>query len=173
MERYATRLARHAVELRVSQLSSRRACSRSSPRSPQHLPRYLARFASRLLSSSSASVLSTPTINETELWRDQFGFRKLIVLTTSTGKAFALDSASGAVIWSRLIGASSKEGGSVDVKGAWVTRAAQSGETPRVVIVASSSEPQVRMLLSNDPVGYSSSSRFFISHAWSLLRSRL
>ncbi|KAL7412117.1 hypothetical protein BDY24DRAFT_393298 [Mrakia frigida] len=121
-EPFADRLLRHVVEAR-------------------HLPAYLARFVSRLVSSSSAaSVLTTSPSTSTEdgLFRDQFGFRKLLVVGTSTGKVFGLDSSNGNIVWSKLLGKSVVEGGSLDILGVFVTRPAKTGLKPRVTIVGSS-----------------------------------
>lgn len=38
------------------------------------------------------------------LSRDAFGFRKIIVTITSTGKIYGLDSANGNILWSRILG---------------------------------------------------------------------
>jgi hypothetical protein len=37
-----------------------------------------------------------------DMARDQFGFKKLILVTTASGKVFALDSTKGAIIWTRF-----------------------------------------------------------------------
>lgn len=107
----------------------------------QHLPSYLARFAYRLATSSSAtSVLTTAPATSTEdaLFRDQFGFRKLVVVGTSTGKLFGLDSSNGNIVWSKLLGKSVREGGSLDILGVFVTRPAKTGLRPRVAVIGSS-----------------------------------
>lgn len=68
------------------------------------------------------------------MWRDQFGFRKLIVIGTSTGKLFGLDSSDGRIVWSRLLGKSTADE-SLEIEGVWVTRASQTGLRPQAVAV--------------------------------------
>lgn len=110
----------------------------------QRLPGYLLRFIGRFTSASSSVVVTGQS--ERELWRDQFGFRKLIIVGTSTGKVFGLDSASGGIVWSRLLGKSVAESGSsFAISGLWTTRPAQTGGRPVVAIVGASSEGAVSL----------------------------
>lgn len=44
------------------------------------------------------------------MWRDAFGFRKFLVVSSSTGKVFGIDTARGDIIWSRLLVDASHKG---------------------------------------------------------------
>jgi len=73
----------------------------------QHLPRFILRFITRFATGSYDSASTTPpvaNISSVPLARDSFGFRKVIIVATDLGKLYALDSASGAILWSRVLG---------------------------------------------------------------------
>ena len=74
----------------------------------QDFPQYVVNFVRRFITGSYASVstpISTPSSNNsTALFRDAFGFRKIIVVATPHGKVYGLDSANGEIIWSRVFG---------------------------------------------------------------------
>ncbi|PFH46226.1 hypothetical protein AMATHDRAFT_70337 [Amanita thiersii Skay4041] len=77
---------------------------------PQYITNFIIRFttgsypslvppsAMRSSSSGSANATVSPMV------RDPFGFRQLIIVATHLGKVYALDSASGEVVWSRVLG---------------------------------------------------------------------
>lgn len=70
------------------------------------------------------------------LHRDQFGFQKLLIAVTNSGKIYALDSANGNIIWSRNLGLLSQDGPEVRVEGMWVVRDHSQGG-PVVAVLAS------------------------------------
>jgi hypothetical protein len=69
------------------------------------------------------------------LHRDQFGFQKLVLVATGSGKLFALDSANGNIVWSRLIAFSGPNGSDLDVKAMWNVRDGSSGVGGPVVSI--------------------------------------
>lgn len=75
----------------------------------RNFPQYVSHFASRFVSGSGAlgTTPVAPVAESTEggtLVRDPFGFRKILVVATSKGKVYGLDSASGETVWSRVFG---------------------------------------------------------------------
>lgn len=75
----------------------------------RNFPQYVSHFASRFVSGSGAlgTTPVAPVAESTEggtLVRDPFGFRKILVVATSKGKVYGLDSASGEIVWSRVFG---------------------------------------------------------------------
>ena len=61
---------------------------------------YLFHFTQRFLTGQHAITTLTPT-NDSEgaLWRDTHGFKKLVVLATSTGKIFGIETQRGDIVW--------------------------------------------------------------------------
>jgi hypothetical protein len=79
----------------------------------QDLPRFLVNFARRFVTgsyasphyaTSSRSSPKNPISTEPLLSRDTFGFRQIIVASTSYGKVFGIDSGNGEIVWSRVFG---------------------------------------------------------------------
>lgn len=75
----------------------------------QDFPQYVVNFVRRFVTGSYASVsapVSTPSSNNStiSLFRDAFGFRKVIVAATPHGKVYGIDSANGEIVWSRVFG---------------------------------------------------------------------
>ncbi|KAF9219877.1 DUF1620-domain-containing protein [Gyrodon lividus] len=91
----------------------------------KNLPQYLFHFITRFVTgsyaspsspvslSSPSSIQSTiprsipsqsPTSTMTTLVRDPFSFRQLLIASTAQGKLFALDTSTGAIVWSRILG---------------------------------------------------------------------
>ncbi|KAI0076779.1 hypothetical protein K474DRAFT_1675313 [Panus rudis PR-1116 ss-1] len=76
----------------------------------QGFPTSVVKFVKRFVSGNYAPALSASQqqqqqeVNTTTLSRDPFGFRKLIIVGTTHGKVYALDSASGEIVWSRVFG---------------------------------------------------------------------
>ncbi|KDQ19878.1 hypothetical protein BOTBODRAFT_27299 [Botryobasidium botryosum FD-172 SS1] len=70
----------------------------------QNLPSFIIRFAKRFVTGSYAHI-SDATDGSTEgtLWRDTFGFKKIIVAVTSTGKVFGIESGRGHIVWSQRL----------------------------------------------------------------------
>ena len=61
---------------------------------------YLFHFTQRFLTGQHAITTLTPTSDtEGALWRDPHGFKKLVVLATSTGKVFGIDTQRGDIVW--------------------------------------------------------------------------
>lgn len=54
--------------------------------------------------SSAAELGLDATATPSALFRDEFGFTKVIVAITSTGKIFGINSATGALLWGRILG---------------------------------------------------------------------
>ena len=88
--------------------------------------------------SLSAAMTATANSNHSSaLYRDSFGFRKVIVAATAHGIVLGLDSSSGAVLWRRLLGlgwAQEVGGRHVPVK-MFVVKTVQDGQRPQVVII--------------------------------------
>ncbi|KAG8922109.1 hypothetical protein FRC02_012128 [Tulasnella sp. 418] len=95
-EGFVARLGRHSGEIK-------------------NLPSYIIRFGKRFLTGSYLSPSTPAALSPSELYRDTFGFRKLIVAVTSTAKVIALDSTTGNEVWGRLL--SYHEGGGAPVTG--------------------------------------------------------
>lgn len=53
---------------------------------------------------SGAELGLDATATPSALFRDEFGFTKVIVAITSTGKIFGINSATGALLWGRILG---------------------------------------------------------------------
>lgn len=54
---------------------------------------------------NQSSLLTTKNnIQSDEAVRDEFGFRQIIVVATMFGKVYGIDSATGSVVWTRLLG---------------------------------------------------------------------
>ncbi|KAG6816901.1 hypothetical protein H0H87_001854 [Tephrocybe sp. NHM501043] len=75
----------------------------------KNFPQYLNGFIRRFLTGSYASTTSVPepfsaSSSEDTLIRDAFGFRQIIVAATVQGKVFGLDSSTGRIVWSRVLG---------------------------------------------------------------------
>ncbi|KAF5367352.1 hypothetical protein D9615_010290 [Tricholomella constricta] len=78
----------------------------------QNFPEYLVGFIRRFLTGSYASPTSAPvpvslssdSSFQGSFTRDAFGFRQVIVAATVQGKVYGLDSSSGRVVWSRVLG---------------------------------------------------------------------
>lgn len=113
----------------------------------QDLPQYAAHFGRRFLMGSAASTPtkpSGPTKKEpTPLFRDEFGFRKLLVVATSTGKIFGIDSDGGHIVWSRFL-AEALFGGSIRPVKIFTTVSVSDARDPEVVLVAERVSPGVR-----------------------------
>ncbi|EPQ55571.1 DUF1620-domain-containing protein [Gloeophyllum trabeum ATCC 11539] len=103
-------------------------------------PRYLAAFVNRFLTGSyetTSSVLPSAVNASGLLTRDTFGFRKVIVAATGFGKIYGLDSSTGDVLWSRILGLgwAAEVGAVIRPLKIYVTRTVADGDTPQVVVV--------------------------------------
>ncbi|KAF5353540.1 hypothetical protein D9756_007937 [Leucocoprinus leucothites] len=75
----------------------------------QKLPAYILHFTERFFTSQSTlsqlpTKLNIQPGDQLSLVRDEFGFRQIIVVATMFGKVYGLDSATGEVVWTRLLG---------------------------------------------------------------------
>ena len=94
------------------------------------------RFATGSYASVSTSA-AADVDSAGVLFRDEFGFRKVIVVATGRGTVFGLNSGNGAILWSRVLGlgwAAEVGGRHIPVK-LFVTRTVSDGESPQVVLV--------------------------------------
>ena len=67
------------------------------------------------------------------MFRDQFGFQKLVILATARGQIYAIDSAHGNIVWSTRLPEGDEQ---VDVIGMWNVRSGLDLGSPVVAIVA-------------------------------------
>ncbi|KAF7317656.1 hypothetical protein MKEN_00853200 [Mycena kentingensis (nom. inval.)] len=72
-------------------------------------PAYAAAFVQRFV--GGAEVVLSTTASNAPLIRDAYGFRQILVVATSYGSVFGLDTAGGSIIWTRVFGSS--DGGDV------------------------------------------------------------
>ncbi|GJJ09321.1 hypothetical protein Clacol_003543 [Clathrus columnatus] len=98
-------------------------------------PKYIAQFGRRFLMGPKASSVSARKKQSDPLYRDAFGFRKLIVVSTITGKVFGIDSANGNVVWNRLLHVPSTVAAVVPFK-LFVVSSVTDGKLPEVVLLA-------------------------------------
>lgn len=93
-------------------------------------------FVKRFTTASYASV-SAAISHDSGLYRDEFGFKKIIVAATQHGKIFGIDSSNGHVVWSRVLGlgpVASVGGVIVPVK-MFVVKTVSDGEVPQVALL--------------------------------------
>ncbi|KAM6494809.1 Protein of unknown function (DUF1620) domain containing protein [Amanita muscaria] len=102
----------------------------------QDLPHYLYHFFLRYTSGSSSMSRPVAPANSSELSRDPFGFRQLIIAATDFGKVYAIDTSNGEIVWSRVFGLGWAEekgpdgnvvGGRIDVDKVYVIKPLGSG----------------------------------------------
>ena len=72
------------------------------------------------------------------LARDAFGFRQVIVAANDVGKIYGLDSSSGSVLWSRILGLgwAAQVGAQIIPVKIFVVQTVADGGFPEVVLVA-------------------------------------
>ncbi|KAH7107261.1 hypothetical protein BKA62DRAFT_682862 [Auriculariales sp. MPI-PUGE-AT-0066] len=97
----------------------------------QNLPVYMVGWTQRFLATSYELNAPAPG----ELWRDPFGFRKVIIAASNAGKVYALDSTTGVVLWSKLLGTDDRNGYAKPVK-IFVMKTAAEAADPEVLVVA-------------------------------------
>jgi hypothetical protein len=110
----------------------------------QGLPHYIFHFVKRFAMRSFASThqRATPaslTASALDpLTRDAFGFRQVIVAVNDLGKIYGLDSSSGAVLWSRVLGLgwAAQVGAQIIPVKLFVVQTVADGGLPEVVLVA-------------------------------------
>ena len=110
----------------------------------QGLHLYMINFVKRFVTGSYASThkraLPTPQkgLDVDLLTRDEFGFRQVIVTANDLGKIYGLDSTSGAILWSRVLGLgwAAQIGGQIIPSKLFVVRTIADGGSPEAVLVA-------------------------------------
>jgi hypothetical protein len=110
----------------------------------QGLPQYIFHFVKRFMTGSYASThqravpasLATSVLDP--LARDAFGFRQVIVAASDLGKIYGLDSSSGIVVWSRILGfgSAAQIGAQIVPIKLFVVRTLVNGSFPEAVLVA-------------------------------------
>lgn len=123
----------------------------------QDFPSYIIAFAKRFATGSYATAVTPGSSSASEpldsLSRDTFGFRKVIVAASKRGVIFGIDSSTGAILWSRILGLgwAAKVGGHHVPLKLFVTRTANDveGETPQVVLVTQRVADNVNYSLAN------------------------
>ncbi|KAF9007089.1 hypothetical protein BDQ17DRAFT_1407603 [Cyathus striatus] len=73
----------------------------------QNLPAYIVYFSKRFATGSYTTPTSVPADTSSapgSVFRDPFGLRQLILVATLHGKLYALDSTTGTIVWSRVLG---------------------------------------------------------------------
>lgn len=90
----------------------------------------------RFTSGTYAQALSSVPLAKDSLYRDQFGFQKLIIAATDSGKLYAIDSAHGNIVWSTLLGLSHARMGELEYVGMWNVRSVSEIGNPMIAIVA-------------------------------------
>lgn len=74
------------------------------------LPDYIIHFAKRFATGSYESATSSAAVPPPSssapqlLFRDTFGFRQVLVVSTVYGKVYGIDTSNGDILWSRLLG---------------------------------------------------------------------
>ncbi|KAF8508073.1 DUF1620-domain-containing protein [Gautieria morchelliformis] len=102
---------------------------------------YFTGFARRFLTGSSGAQRGlSRKASDGSLWRDTFGFRKLLVASSSTGKVFGIDTTRGDIIWSRLLVEGSHGGGVMPFKLFPLTTVSD-GRKPEIVLVGHRHSP--------------------------------
>jgi len=138
-DNFVTRMLRHISDAQVHNFLPyflHRGLTCVSPH--QSFPRYLLGFVKRFATASYASV-SAAISHDSGLYRDEFGFKKIIVTATQHGKIFGIDSSNGHVVWSRILGLGSvaSAGGVIVPLKMFVVTSVSDGEIPQVVLLTS------------------------------------
>ncbi|EMD34983.1 hypothetical protein CERSUDRAFT_116509 [Gelatoporia subvermispora B] len=107
----------------------------------QNFPAYVSNFVKRFVTGSYASASSavdSPADSSDTLYRDTFGFRKIIVAATPFGKIYGIDSANGRIVWSRVFGLgwAAKVGATVIPAKIFTLRTVGDGDKPQVALIA-------------------------------------
>lgn len=109
----------------------------------QNFPSYAKQFGRRFLTGSeTATGSSAAKAVGGPLHRDAFGFRKVLIAATSTGKVFGIDTAHGNIVWSRFL-AEGSNGGSVRPFKLFATATVSDGKQPEIVLLAHRESPSV------------------------------
>ncbi|KAJ3985170.1 hypothetical protein F5890DRAFT_1389972, partial [Lentinula detonsa] len=74
------------------------------------LPGFIIHFLTRFATGSYESATSSATVHPTSPsasqlpFRDSFGFRQVLVVSTAYGKVYGIDTSNGDILWSRILG---------------------------------------------------------------------
>jgi hypothetical protein len=114
------------------------------------LVNFVKRFATGSYASASSSAASPSDAAGGPPTRDAFGFRQVIVAATPFSKIFGIDSSTGKILWSRLLGLgwAAEVGGQVQPVKLFVTQTVKDGDTPQVVVVIQRIAENVSLLRS-------------------------
>lgn len=105
---------------------------------PQYIFHFVKRFTTGFSATHQPTVPASPTTPALDrLARDAFGFRQVIVAANDLGKLYGLDSGSGAVLWSRILGLgwAAQVGGQIIPIKLFVVRTVADGGSPEAVLV--------------------------------------
>ena len=112
---------------------------------------FVKRFVSGPYASTHKRVLPIPQkeLKLDLLTRDEFGFRQVIVTANDLGKIYGLDSTSGAVLWTRVLGLgwAAQIGGKIIPSKLFVVRTIADGGSPEAVLVAQRRASNVQPLV--------------------------
>ena len=105
-----------------------------------YLLNFVKRFVTGPYTSTHKRALPTPQkeLDLELLTRDEFSFRQVIVTANDLGKIYGLDSTSGAILWSRVLGLgwAAQIGGQIIPSKLFVVRTIADGGFPEAVLVA-------------------------------------
>ena len=121
----------------------------------QGLHLYMLNFVKRFVTGPYASthkrVLPIPQkeLKLDLLTRDEFGFRQVIVTANDLGKIYGLDSTSGAILWTRVLGLgwTAQIGGKIIPSKLFVVRTIADGGSPEAVLVAQRRASNVQLFV--------------------------
>ena len=112
-------------------------------------PSYLVAFAKRFATGSYVTASSLAAVADGALVRDAFGFRKLLVVATRHGVIYGIDSSTGSVVWSRVLGlgwTASVGARHIPLK-VYLTSTISDGDVPKVVLITQRLADNVGLLL--------------------------
>ncbi|KAG8838290.1 hypothetical protein FRC18_005206 [Serendipita sp. 400] len=80
-------------------------------RDARALPSYLFYFVQRFLTGTYSKPVASPANSDEPgaLWRDVYGFKKIVVAAASTGKVFGIETSKGKIVWNVKLGAGSPD----------------------------------------------------------------
>ncbi|CCA66499.1 hypothetical protein PIIN_00183 [Serendipita indica DSM 11827] len=78
-------------------------------RDMKDLPFYLFRFIQRFMTGKYSTVPTSGSNTAGSLWRDLYGFKKVLVIATARGKVFGIETNKGTIVWSEKLGANSPD----------------------------------------------------------------
>ncbi|KAF9970863.1 hypothetical protein BGZ73_006289 [Actinomortierella ambigua] len=156
MDRYTLRLTKHISQLKdLPQF----IISYANPSSLFQKPPKAARYSEVEIGAANRTL--------SPLYRDQFGIRKLLIMSTGKGKLVAMDTANkGQIVWSRLFNQGH------DIKHVFTVRSANVRLPPLIAVVAQTSDGSgghlIRMYRLNALTGedYESENHFFPASSW-------